>query len=148
MRHSSTTPGTCHTDLPEFAVPELGTHRHHLSPTSRTYQTSLCTTRETFRGLWWTLFRPSELECLVGAGEPQERRHQHQQQHVGTLPQRTMRRLMRTPTSPHISISYLPIMNLANIRQGTSSLTPSTCKISMLRHRSIWRGLHRPILGE
>ncbi|KAH0849635.1 hypothetical protein HID58_096226 [Brassica napus] len=25
---------------------------------------------------------------------------------------RTMRRLMRTPTSPHISISYLPIMNL------------------------------------
>ncbi|KAH0906059.1 hypothetical protein HID58_037886 [Brassica napus] len=49
---------------------------------------------------------------LVGAGEPQERRHQHQQQHAGTLPRRTMRRLMRTPTSPHISISYLPIMNL------------------------------------
>ncbi|KAG5397544.1 hypothetical protein IGI04_019358, partial [Brassica rapa subsp. trilocularis] len=113
---------------PAEHVPELRTHRHRLSPTSRTYQTSLCTTRETFRGSWWTLFRPSGLECLVGAGEPHERRHQHQQQHAGTLLQRTMRRLMRTPTSPHISISSPPIMNLANIRQGTSSLTPSTCK--------------------
>ncbi|KAG5397591.1 hypothetical protein IGI04_019405, partial [Brassica rapa subsp. trilocularis] len=125
--HSSATRGTCHADLPAFAVPELGTHRHLLFLTSRTSQTSLCTTRETFRGWWWTLFRPSGLECLVGAGEPQERRHQHQQ-HAGTHPQMTMRRLMRTPISPPISISSLLIMNLANIRQGTSSLTPSTCE--------------------
>ena len=110
-RHSSATPRTCHADLPAFAVPKLRTHRHHLSPTSRTYRTSPCTTRETFRGSWWTLFRPSGLECLVGAREPQERRHQHQQ-HAGTHPQRTMRRLMRTPTSPHISISSPLIMNL------------------------------------
>ncbi|KAG5393244.1 hypothetical protein IGI04_023207 [Brassica rapa subsp. trilocularis] len=126
-RHSSATRGTCHANLPAFAVPELRTHRHLLSPTSRTYRTSLCTTRETFRGSWWTLFRPSGLECLVGAGEPQECRHQHQQ-HAGTVPQRTMRRLMRTPTSPHIPISSPLIMNLANNRQGTSSLTPSTCE--------------------
>ena len=111
-RHFSATLGKCHANLPAFAVPELRTHKHRLSPTSRTYRTSPCTTRETFSGSWWTLFRPSGLECLVGAGELQERRHQHQQQHAGTLPRRTMRRLTRTPTSPHISISYLSIMNL------------------------------------
>ncbi|KAG5384478.1 hypothetical protein IGI04_035948 [Brassica rapa subsp. trilocularis] len=47
-----------------------------------------------------------------------------------------------------IIISYAWLSNRANIRQGTSSLTPSTRKIYVLRHRSIWRGLHRPILGE
>ncbi|KAG5388821.1 hypothetical protein IGI04_030362 [Brassica rapa subsp. trilocularis] len=126
-RHSSATRGTCHADLPAFAVPELGTHRHLLSPTSRTSRTSLCRTRETFKGSWWTLFRKSGPEYLVGAGVPQERRQQHQQL-AGTHPQRTMRRLTRTPTSPPISILPPLIMNLANIWQGTSSLTPSTCE--------------------